>query len=153
MGIYGGLSAGFSQYSNSGGSTFNFSLSPSYLYFIADNLALSPSLTTFYSKSDNQHTLSFTVNGGATYYIGTAPLKPFALARIGYYTARNYYSFGTYIYDEILLTGGIGLAYFFTNSVALSGTVYYYHYLYNHSHDETYTSENFAIGFTYILPK
>jgi hypothetical protein len=155
IGISGSLSIGTSDYSNSLPRSYNISASPSILYFIYDGLAITPGATFNFTSTTDYSSHSESVTAGLAYYFGTSSLKPFISASVGTYHYHYTSSYSHSIYDVLSFIGNGGLAYFFSNSVALTGNLRFIYYDY---YQDSYGKFDFnglslIFGLTYIIPK
>lgn len=156
LGIYGSLSAATTTANGISGTNFSVAMSPAVLYFVADNLAISPGIGAMYSGWSNGHSVSASIGGGVDYYFGSSDFKPFVGVNVSYRTSKYVQAGVSSPSDDGLGYGGvIGLDYFFTNSTAIATTVNYARYTTYHSaySNATNSSLSMGVGITYILPK
>ncbi|MBS1904026.1 MAG: hypothetical protein JSS75_10000 [Bacteroidetes bacterium] len=155
FGLSGSISGSVRHDSNGGSGDYSISLSPGGLYFVADALALTPSVSFGYEHLPPSRYLSGSATLGLTYYFGKEELKPLVSCALGTSHSNDRVGKATYIEDHWMFRAEGGVAWFVKNSVALTGTLRY-------EFTDTYQSSFYIydmnvlrllIGVTYIWPK
>lgn len=106
---------------------FSMNISPDYGYFVAENLALGAALGFGYSSAGDFSSTSFSLVPFGRYYFGGAGPVFFVHAELGFITSRSDSGgfFEPETFNGATFGGGPGMAFFFSDQVAIEGLLEY----------------------------